>query len=504
MPEVLTALHSALGWRILHLATHGVFEFIPEEGAPPVTGVVLDGGAFLQPQDFNQLRYVPELVFLNCCHGGNTQGELLGAATRYPQLAANLATQFIRMGARAVVAAGWAVNDAAAQLFADTFYAQMLAGQTFGTATRRARAEVYDRFPHVNTWGAYQCYGDPAFSLMTAASEASAASMVCDRELWLFADAILQRAKAADATEAARLIALLDSAVSEANPEWLNDARTLVALGMAFGELRRFDQAISLLRKARTAASGEMSLRALEQLANFESRYAEGLWNERDTSAGPELRRTVDEFFHDAQRLFSALVQVAPTSERFSMLGSHYKRQSMVANKTKARKQALEKMRDEYYRAHAKKVEAGEDDPWYPLGNAAVGELALQWQTAGGTAEHKWAQDQQTVLESLRGYGDALASHPALTDFWATTFLADLALIEALTGDGSFGGSMRLAEERYKAARKRGGSAREFDSVVTQVRFLRSMAEQSPQEQVRGEVAQQLRDLVTALQSIGD
>ena len=51
----------------------------------------------------------------------------------------------------------------AGQAFAATFYRNMLAGETFGEAVRIAREDVWLRFPDVNTWGAYQCYGDPDF-----------------------------------------------------------------------------------------------------------------------------------------------------------------------------------------------------------------------------------------------------------------------------------------------------------------------------------------------------
>src|SRR5207247_4671448 len=80
------------------------------------------------------------------------------------KLAANLAAQFIRMGVRAVVAAGWAVNDDDAKTFARTFYEAMLAGRQFGDAVRVAREETYGSGSS-NTWGAYQCYGNPAFVL---------------------------------------------------------------------------------------------------------------------------------------------------------------------------------------------------------------------------------------------------------------------------------------------------------------------------------------------------
>lgn len=41
----------------------------------------------------------------------------------------------------------------------------MLAGEELGEAVRVARETTWDRHPDVNTWGAYQCYGDPGFRL---------------------------------------------------------------------------------------------------------------------------------------------------------------------------------------------------------------------------------------------------------------------------------------------------------------------------------------------------
>ena len=50
--------------------------------------------------------------------------------------------QFINTGVKAVVAAGWAVNDAAAVLFAETFHTQMLRGEQFGDTVREARRKA--------------------------------------------------------------------------------------------------------------------------------------------------------------------------------------------------------------------------------------------------------------------------------------------------------------------------------------------------------------------------
>ena len=45
--------------------------------------------------------------------------------------AATIARELIELGVRCVVAAGWAVNDRLAAVFATTFYDQLLYGQRF-------------------------------------------------------------------------------------------------------------------------------------------------------------------------------------------------------------------------------------------------------------------------------------------------------------------------------------------------------------------------------------
>ena len=77
------------------------------------------------------------------------------------------------MGVKAVVAAGWAVNDAAGLVFARSFYQSMLEdGLKFGEAVKQARQETYTLGGN-NTWGAYQCYGNPDFALSPQAGAAS-------------------------------------------------------------------------------------------------------------------------------------------------------------------------------------------------------------------------------------------------------------------------------------------------------------------------------------------
>ena len=85
-PPILEALHKD-SWRILHLAGHGVHEF-PVAGGKPVSGMVIGPTSFLTPGDIAQMRFVPDLVFINCClHSTEIASSLM-----VPELVWTLAT----------------------------------------------------------------------------------------------------------------------------------------------------------------------------------------------------------------------------------------------------------------------------------------------------------------------------------------------------------------------------------------------------------------------------
>ena len=167
--KVIQALFDG-SYRVVHLAGHGVYEWPLGDGTDAtVTGMVLGNGMYLTAGEIGQMRQVPELVFVNCCHLGaigavGTSGVARQTGT-YHRLAASIATELIDIGVRAVVACGWAVDDAAASTFAATIYARMLAGASFGEAIAAARWQTWNDHQAVNTWGAYQCYGDPDYRL---------------------------------------------------------------------------------------------------------------------------------------------------------------------------------------------------------------------------------------------------------------------------------------------------------------------------------------------------
>ncbi len=172
--DILTALFKQ-DYKILHLAGHGIFNEKRENESGMLIGkkAGLDEVVLLTPRQIAQLPNPPELVFVNCCFLGriNPYAEEL-SASRF-RLAANIGTQLIESGAKAVVVAGWEIDDSAALFFAKVFYDNMLQHKTFGEAVHRARVHVYEHFPNSNTWGAFQCYGQPDYTLGLAQNDSA-------------------------------------------------------------------------------------------------------------------------------------------------------------------------------------------------------------------------------------------------------------------------------------------------------------------------------------------
>lgn len=164
--QIFTTLYKQ-DYKIIHIAAHGFFDMNNRNN----TGILVgkdkkkDEPVFITPENISQLPGTPELVFINCCFLGrvNAYAEEYSAG-RY-KMAANIGTELIRKGVKAVVVAGWEVDDSAALAFARRFYEEMLSGRNFGNSVHLARKHVYDNFKNTNTWGAFQCYGQPLFKL---------------------------------------------------------------------------------------------------------------------------------------------------------------------------------------------------------------------------------------------------------------------------------------------------------------------------------------------------
>ena len=119
------------------------------------------------------MRVVPELVFVNCCYLGQVGDTRRSRPYNRARFASGVAGALIDIGVRCVIAAGWAVDDAAATDFATTFYDGILRGDRFIDAVGQARRVAWEQHRDVNTWAAYQCYGDADWRFQPKAPDAN-------------------------------------------------------------------------------------------------------------------------------------------------------------------------------------------------------------------------------------------------------------------------------------------------------------------------------------------
>jgi len=155
---------------VLHIAAHGVL--VKNIHGVEVSALGLPGGRdgdvpryLLRAEELAQLDPLPQLVFLNTCHSGRIADGDAALRSHGTVFAPDIATGLISAGVRAVVVTGWEVDDDAALLFARTFWSQMLDGAVLGEALLEARYQTWKAFPDLDTFGAYQAYGDPGFQL---------------------------------------------------------------------------------------------------------------------------------------------------------------------------------------------------------------------------------------------------------------------------------------------------------------------------------------------------
>lgn len=444
--ELLTKEH-----RILHLAGHGVYHartprlhlherngsrhghFIHTIDEPLRSGMILGDGVFLATTELRSLGAIPELAFINCCYLAQIDNELKLANPSPHRLAASIAQELINKGVKAVVAAGWAVEDQAAAAFAKAFYKMMLDGQSFGEAVRYARQTTYKQFPGNNTWGAYQCYGNPGFVLEQSGAKRSS---VADKTRGLYSRqeyleellTITEEAARAGAERRAEMGQQLNR-LDKALPSHWRDGGVLGEFGEAWAALGNFAQAIDYYRQAIKQEKAEAPLSAVEQLANLLSRHAEVLRvsaAELDGMKPAELEAKLLEMVKEALSLLDWALELGETNERLSNYGGYYKRLALAA-KVEERPKLLEKARDYYGQAHRQNVANGTLD-FYP---------ALNWIACRYLLGEKKLKGDRSLLKLIKDCKQAAARKAQREphDFWSRVAEPDAELLAHLIND---------------------------------------------------------------------
>ena len=265
--------------------------------------------------------------FINCCHLGVGPINLEGR----PEFAANVAIELVKLGARCVIAAGWAIDDNVAAESGRAFYEPMLSGETFRKATLLARQAAYRANRNSSTFGAYQCYGDPDYRLRANKRRKGgdgAQSFVAVSEA---IEAVRQLRDDLNIGLERKLDALKDrlNTLEGAAQEWLGKVEQRVALAEAWGELGDIPKAIEHYTAAVRSSDASFKVKAIEQLANLSVRNAVVTLR----VLPPEKRdpaKTLEEIKAWLRKIEGLTALLAETRERVSLQGSCWKRLAQV------------------------------------------------------------------------------------------------------------------------------------------------------------------------------
>jgi hypothetical protein len=421
----------------------------------------------------------------------------------HPRFAAGVAQALIGLGVRCVVAAGWAVDDDAAQEFATAFYGALLAGQRFIDAVNQARIAAHALGG--NTWAAYQCYGDPDWRLQAGVGDAQTPTRSVARQFEAVASApALALALETIAVESGRPEAKAEEQQarirhleSRFESLWGTSGAVAEAFGVAWRAAGDIDRAIDWYQRAVAANDGSASMKAAETCGNLQvrrawapvdaaSRQVEALHVRLAEAQAAEptddasvatlsaqlAERSADLKARAAEALVAVakgrdalerLIAVQSTPERQSLAGSAWKRLALIhdiLDDARRCKEALQRMHERYDAARAA-LAKDSPDFFYPAENVIAAQIVL----GNGGVDRQALMDLQANLAGRNGTSP---------DFWSMAGAANVELYEALLPHRA--GLLKKAEPRLLQAfadlHARMPGPSQWSSVYDQQRFV--------------------------------
>lgn len=358
--EIIEKLFSR-DYKIIHLSGHGLFN----KDCPLNSGMVIGKNIFLTTSQIAQMVNTPELVFVNCCYLGKTDSVAEEFYSSRYKLAANIGTQLIENGVKAVVVAAWAVEDNAAHDFADIFYKKMFEGSAFGDAVHTARKHVYANHPSNNTWGAYQCYGDPFYRFRPTSSrkikEYHYDFVVEDEvEVELFNlrnyiqtgnyvhEEVIQQLKAIE--KATEENSLRTPGVTELE-------------GLIYADLYEYDMAIQKMETLMKMEEARYDVSTLERYFNIRAKFFIMNYLKNDKKQRAYYLKKINTILSEINMLFA----ISPTSERYILKGSTAKRRALLQSTKDEMLKSLEEAAFNYMKAYSYKSSVNAVGNWYQL-----------------------------------------------------------------------------------------------------------------------------------------
>ncbi|MGB0847446.1 MAG: DUF7379 domain-containing protein [Thiolinea sp.] len=537
-------------YRILMIAAHGEVNVMSRRDGKRRTGVVLSDGVMLTAAEIGQMEVVPDLVFLNCCHLSKLDNSVQNAeSSSYNRLAYSVSRELIEMGVRCVIAAGWAVNDSAANTFSTHFFECFTSGQPFGKAVWEARKKTHEMHLNLNTWGAYQAYGDPNYVLDTDQEEGANANnwmpvapQELTSELKRLQVNMRQSAFSGGHLSYGELVDKVDRLLKRVPEDWVRRPGIQYQLAELYGDMlpESFERAEAACLQAiiHEDKEGHVPIKALELLGNLEAKQAEKLSEQAQDNWIASKKTDIEEkkrkellkertrllvnalhladsaierlqgllkITHDMHELSGNVsgIKCDVNAERFALLGSALKRKAMVLirHENKSWKEIRSEL-EECRKFYAQGEDVTSDDHFNPY--LTINRLQLDGVLGNSSAKHlelakkSRAVARQQFSQSLDFFAGVMAA-----DAVVAIYLLDEAAFEELLGDKENPKTF-LISTFTDAVNNLQHSVSEFKSVTKQLEglsiFLRKRAEaESEREALLKRQSRVLSEVAAAL-----
>lgn len=429
--DILKAIFTS-EYKILHMSGHGIFSADPRQP----TGMLIGKNAFLTTAEINQMSSVPELVFMNCCYLGAMDANAEKYSRDRYQLAANIGTQLIEIGVKAVIVAGWPVNDDAALEFAEEFYRNMLNGETFSRSVLNARKLIYENHESTNTWGAYQCYGDPLYKLrLDGKSKGGNEKFVVAYEAEIELNNLLNKIDTGDYASK-DVISQVKSIMTRVTNQNMLTPRIAEREAMIYAGLNEYKLAVDKFKSLFGGTKADFTGQALEKYCSVRPKFYVSQFYENNAKAG-KLLKELDAVIGDINNLLI----YGTNAERLNLLASAYKRKAIMLDESKQGKQKAEAYLQSMATYQLAAEASDSSTRFYPLCNyysiayALVLSNYYSWTDEKIKVTKKQIVDDllkelATTYESIKNNND--------TDYWLLVAEANLKLCLYLLGEKKY------------------------------------------------------------------
>lgn len=474
-------------YKILHLAGHGNYD----EHNDLNSGMLIGDGIYLSNVDIQNLWYVPDLVFINCCHIGKVTPEGMKNSMNKHGLAASLSLELIKKGVKCIIAAAWAVDDMAAKNFTETFYDLLLRDEdrkNFGEAVRGAREDTFMKFGNKNTWAAYQCYGDQFYMFDDKQGSSYKKSPYYDEEeVKVDLENLLLRMDV-DKDDLNFLVSKIEEIKKRVEESKIPMSSILYYLvGKCYAELRYYEDAEHHLELAIKRPGVKLPDDAEEKLCLM--RYKKYFF-EMST-----LGKSSVDMNKNIQKM-KEILAVNNTADRFNLLGSSLKTMACFEKNTSKRNGML-KHSAAYYEQGYNKIRLDGGNIIYPLSNM----LAIQYVSHFGKKDQRVA----AYLKQLALDFDTCKDKLDPTDFWDLMAKANMLFVKTLLTIRSktYHENFELLKEAIKHAWKEGGTISKKLAELEHLDILMGLFGHYPTASVKLELKflEELKSYINQLQN---